>query len=144
MDYTELALELHDNMQSLRTERSQRQINESMHGEAFVLHYIACHGEAVLPSEISDEMNVSSARIAQTLNSMENKGLITRQIDVNDRRKILVNITREGKKLAEKHHKSVLKDIAKMLSMLGEHDAREYVRITGKLAKVITKCKESV
>ena len=69
------------------------------------------------------------------MNKLESKGLITRQIDKNDRRKILVAITREGKAFAEKYQTAMIEDIAEMLGFLGEHDAREYVRIIGRLAE---------
>ena len=136
MDYPALAAELLDNMQALHKARPQKHINESLHGGAFVLHYIATHGGDVLPGEISAEMDVSSARIAAALNNLEDKGLITRRIDLNDRRKILVGITPEGKALAEKQQQAVLEGAAKLLALLGEHDARDYVRITGRLAEI--------
>ncbi|MCL2085183.1 MAG: MarR family winged helix-turn-helix transcriptional regulator, partial [Oscillospiraceae bacterium] len=87
-----------------------------------------------------DEMRVSSARVAAALNSLEQKGLITRQINKDDRRKILVGVTEHGKKMAEKHRQDVIGVAAKLLNLLGEHDAKEYVRITGKLAEIAPKC----
>lgn len=137
MDYSELAVEWLNGMQSLHRVKPQRNINEAMQGEAFVLNYVASHHDVVLPGEISQEMDVSSARIATALNSLEKKGLITRQIDLNDRRKILVGITKEGKEFADKHRQKILSVIAKMLELLGEHDAKEYVRIMKKLAEIL-------
>ena len=139
MDYSGLAIELLNKMRLLHKAKSQRCIDEALQGEAFVLHYIMLNDNDVLPSEISDEMNVSSARIAQTLNNIEKKGWITRQIDPNDRRKILVRLTPEGKTKAEKHHQAVISLAEKMLGLLGEHDAKEYVRITGRLADMVSK-----
>ncbi|MCL2025138.1 MAG: MarR family transcriptional regulator [Coriobacteriia bacterium] len=100
------------------------------------MHCIAHYGGAVTPGQIGDVMNVSSARIAQTLNSIEKKGLITREIDVNDRRKVLVTLTPAGAKAAEEHLRTITELATKMLTLLGEEDAKEYVRITGKLADI--------
>lgn len=136
MDYMELADDLLRKMQSLRKVPPHKSITDSVQGEAFVLYYIARRSGDVLPGEISHEMAVSSARIAAALNSLESKGLITRKIDSGDRRKILVGATREGKALADKHQQVVLEEAAKMLALLGEHDAKEYVRITGKLTEM--------
>jgi len=138
MDYAFLAAEMLEKMQSLRKASPQKFIDEALHGEAFVLHIITRCGGAVQPSEISSEMNVSSARVAQTLNSIEKKGWITRQIDLNDRRRILVRLTPEGKIAAENQYRKVTGLAAKMLSALGEEDAKEYIRITGKLAEIIS------
>ncbi|MCL2160083.1 MAG: winged helix DNA-binding protein [Oscillospiraceae bacterium] len=139
MDYMKLAAELFCDMGNIRRVKSQRNIHESLHGEAFVLHYISMRDTEVQPGEIGREMNVSTARVATALNSLENKGLITRQIDTKNRRHILVEITPNGKKLAGDHQKIVLENVAKMLELLGERDALEYARITQKLAKLITK-----
>jgi len=137
MDYNALALELIKKMQALRKFKPHKHINESLQGETFVLHFIAHHGDDVLPSEIGHKMDVSSARIAATLNRLEEKGLITRQIDTADRRKILVKLTEVGKEIAERHEEIVLTETIKMLTALGEYDAKEYVRITGKLTEII-------
>ena len=139
MDYTGLAAELLEKMQSLHKAKPHRLINEALQGGAFVLQYIAFHGGDVLPGEISQEMGVSSARVAAALNGLEDKGLITRKIDQSDRRKILVGVTREGKEYTERQYHAVTEKAAELLELLGEHDAREYVRITGRLAE---SCKE--
>ena len=137
MDYTELAAELLEKMHALQKARPHKNINEALHGEMFVLHFISMQKSEVLPGDISTEMDVSSARVASALNSLENKGLITRRIDKSDRRKILVGLTPEGKDFAEKHYSFITGKAAELLSLLGEKDAKEYVRITGKLAKII-------
>ena len=138
MDHSKLAAQLLDKLQSLHRARPQKNIDEALQGEAFVLHYMARRTEDVQPGEIGAETGVSSARVAQTLNSMEKKGQITRQIDVDDRRRILVRLTPEGRSAAEAHLRHVLGLVSKILGLLGEADAREYVRITGKLADILS------
>jgi len=142
MEYEKLATELLEKMVALRRLKSQKSIDESLHGETFILGYIAQHGGDVNPGEICQGMNVSTARIAAALNSLEKKGLITRQIDPNNRSKIIVDITREGQKSAEKHQKTVLYTTTKMLEFLGEQDAKEYIRIIDKLLEFHFDCKE--
>ena len=135
MDYTELAKQFLNNTYQFRKGRQQKKIDETMHGEAFVIMYISKRGGDVLPSEISNKMNITSARVAAALSSLENKGLITRTMDPNDRRKILVDLTPAGKELAESYEQKALDGAKRMLEMLGEQDALEFVRILGKLAK---------
>jgi DNA-binding MarR family transcriptional regulator len=69
------------------------------------------------------------------LNSLESKGWITRKIDVSDRRRILVEMTPEGKEQVEKHFQMIMKTTTKMLEYLGEQDAKEYIRIMRRLAE---------
>ena len=142
MDYTKLAEEFLHRVHMFRKFKPQQQISESMHGEFFVLQHIALRESHVIPSEISDAMNISSARIAVTLNSLESKGHITRQIDTSDRRRILIKLTPEGKKRAENDRRMLLDTIVKMLMLLGEHDAKEYIRITGRMAELAQNCEQ--
>lgn len=133
----ELAIELLENMKALFKTKSHQHINEALCGEAFGLQYIAMNGGSVVPGDISGEMNVSSARVAAALNSLENKGLVTRRIDKNDRRKVIVEITEEGRSHAEKHRNNIIGGAVKFLELLGENDAKEYVRITGRLKNIM-------
>ena len=133
MDKQKMAADFLEKLQMLRKLRPQKYIDNSLHGEAFVLAYIALNSEGVLPGDISQQMDVSSARIAKALNGLENKGYITRQINTQDRRQIVVKATQTGKELAEEHRKAVLEEVVKLFDLLGDHDANEYIRITGKL-----------
>jgi len=134
MDYAELAKQFLHNSYQFRSRGHQKKIDETMHGETFTMSYILRQGGIVLPSEISSEMNISSARVAVILNNLENKGFITRQIDKSDRRKVLVSLTQEGVEFTEEHNKTVINSTARMLEALGEYDAKELVRIMGRLS----------
>jgi DNA-binding MarR family transcriptional regulator len=136
IDYDALAVEFLGKMQLLMKDMLSKHIDEAVQGEGFVLQYVA-HNGCVFPGEIGNAMCVSTARIAMVLNSLEKKGLITRQIDVRDRRKILVSITSEGKLLAEKNYRNVVDVLVRRFALLGEHDAKEYVRITGRLVEML-------
>ena len=134
MDFERLADEFMDLMHCLRKRKVEKQITDSMHGEQFVLFYISKKDGNVIPSEISKEMEISSARIAAALNSLEEKGLITRKIDLNDRRRILVNLTDEGHEQARQHNQKITAITVNMMRYLGEHDANEFLRIIKRLA----------
>jgi DNA-binding MarR family transcriptional regulator len=138
MDYDQLGRTLLMAMKKFGDSQVQKQIDASLHGEIFVLQYLAHKGGDVIPSEISDVMQVSTARVAATLNSLEDKGFITRQIDMSDRRRILVRLTSAGDRQAAEHREVALGNITDMLRGLGEHDAQEYVRITGRLVELIS------
>ncbi|MGB4660369.1 MAG: transcriptional regulator [Mobilitalea sp.] len=136
MDYTELAMKLMENMFMLQKGKKQQEMSKSVHGETFVLAYLSMRKGDVLPSEISSQMSISSARIAATLGNLEKKNLIIRQIDRNDRRRILVTLTDHGKEVAEQQRTEVMGNVIHMLESLGEHDAQEHVRIMGRLAQM--------
>jgi len=133
MDYQALAKEFMESMFRMRKPPFPRDISESLRGEMFVLKYIALREEPTLPGEISREVNISTARIAATLNSLEKKVLVTRRIDPDDRRRILVELTAAGRALVEEHTQELLDMVSGILCALGETDAREFVRILGRL-----------
>jgi len=91
-----------------------------------------------VPGQISGEMGISSARVATALNNLEDKGLITREIDIEDRRKIIVRLTPMGADHVDEWQRRLLEKLADILVRIGEDDARELVRITGKLAGVLS------
>ena len=139
MDYFKLAKDFLYYTHKCQNHCHQKKINEIMQGEAFVLLYLLDRGDCAMPREISEEMNISSARVAVILNNLENKGFIEREIDKSDRRRILVDLTEDGLELAKKHDGVVVDMTMQMLKMLGYEDAKELVRITKELAEIIPK-----
>ena len=136
MDYHVLANELLRKIYVINKDRPQRKLNECMRGEGFVLQYVIFHEGPVQPNEISSFMNISTARIAAALNSLERKGFVTRRIDPSDRRRILVELTPEGKELADAQRGAMLNHMIRMLERLGEQDSTELVRILGRVAEI--------
>jgi DNA-binding MarR family transcriptional regulator len=135
MDYESLAHDFMEVMLQMRKRNTHNQISDSMRGEHFVLNYIAEHEGNVIPSDISNAMGITSARIAAALNSLEGKGLITRRIDLEDRRRILIDLTEAGRDQVKEHHEKIVKTATNMLRYLGEDDAKDYIRIMKKLAE---------
>jgi DNA-binding MarR family transcriptional regulator len=135
MDYIALAREYMEILYKMRKRKHEKQINDSLRGEQFVLTYISKHGDSVIPSEISNEMGISTARVAATLGALESKGLISRRIDETDRRRILVELTPEGHAQVNKHTKAIMGMMARMLQDLGEEDATQLLRILKKIAE---------
>lgn len=92
--------------------------------------------EVITPSDLSDELNISTARVATSLNSLENKNYLTREIDKDDRRKIIINLTDEGKKKSIELKENHFVMFNQIISKLGEKDTEELLRI-GKRLKTI-------
>ena len=136
MDYSELAEKLFENMITANRSSSFSKLYKTIHGEMFALHLIDIHNGDITPSEMSMIANTSKARITAELNSLEKKGLVTREIDTNNRRRVLVHLTTEGKKVAREHHKHIMQETEELLSKLGEKDAKAYIRIIGKIGGI--------
>ncbi len=101
-----------------------------------MLQYVTFHDGPVQPNEISRFMNISTARMAAALNGLERKGMLTRRIDPSDRRRILVELTEEGRRYTDEQRLEMLGHLTQVIERLGEHDAVEFVRIMGRVADI--------
>ena len=83
-------------------------------------------GGAVGAGDIRRELRVSGPAISQALGSLERRGLIRREIDGGDRRKIAVTLTRAGEAACEsaaRRHDAVL---SALIERFGEEDTRAF------------------
>ena len=140
MNYEKLAEELFENMQKLHRTKPQKNITDSMQGEKMILRFLGDRkGEDVLPGDISEAFDISSARVAAALNRLEDKGLIVRSIDPEDRRRFIVSLTDEGIAETDKNAETMKKRVISLLKELGDEDAKDYVRLTGRVAQITEK-----
>ncbi len=133
MNYENMAKELMSIME--KSHKATRHIREPLGGEAFVLYQVSRSVGSITPSDISCNIGVSTARVATTLKNLEKKEMIVREIDKDDRRKILIKITEKGKEEVEKNYNHLLNNTIEMLVFLGEDDANEFIRIKKRLAQ---------
>lgn len=133
MDYEKLASELLKYQVGIQHHPKDEHVRELSKGEMAVIAYLTEICDTVTPGCLSTQCNVSTARIANTLNSLEKKGFVIRMMDAQDRRKILVQITEKGKAYGMEKRKNAMQGLTSLLEDLGEEDAREYVRIMRKI-----------
>ena len=111
-------------------------IRSMIHGEMFILDYLERKNNTVMPGELSNMTGGSSARTAIALRNLEQKGFISRDVDKADRRKIIVTLTDEGRKLTLEERAQVIRKMDAIVDALGEKDAREYIRIVGRIVEI--------
>lgn len=114
-------------------------LNEFSRGEVGVLSYLAFDKDEVTAGELSEKLNVSTARIASILNSLENKEYINRREDANDRRKTVVVITNKGMKLAISTKEEIIDKIITVINEVGYDEIKKYIEITLKIRKTLDK-----
>ena len=115
------------------------ELNYFNRGEVGVLSYLAFDKNEASSGELSEKLNVSTARIASILKSLENKKYIRRKEDSLDKRKTLVVITESGKELAVETKKELMDILIKVIKEIGYKDIEEYTRIVQKIRKVLDK-----
>lgn len=114
-----------------------RRVEELSQGEMAMLGYLILGGGEVNPTQMSRHLDLSTARVANALNSMEKKGYIRRTHDLVDRRRVLVTITDMGREKAQESMDQAMEGLKELLVELGEEDARTFVQVMGKVAAII-------
>ena len=111
----------------------------SIKGEEAILIYLneMIDKNIVTPSLISKSLHISTARVAASLNKLEEKKLIVREIDLKDRRKIVIKLTNIGSVLANNLKVDHLDKYNKILNELGDDDALEFLRILRKINNIL-------
>lgn len=106
-------------------------------GEIGVLSTLAFDQNPVTAGELSEKLNVTTARIARILNSLESKQYIRRKNDRTDRRKIFVTITKKGKELADSTKKEIMDKIVQVIQEVGYDEIQTYISIVLKIKSVL-------
>ena len=91
-------------------------------------------GRKVRPGDIAKCGQATPSAVSQTLKSLEEKGLITRQRDKGDSRAVTVHLTKEGCAFSARGRELHERMIDGVLTYLGSEDAEHLVRIVERLA----------
>lgn len=129
MEYRRLAEELLESLHRMRRRPFPQEPMEISHGELGILMYLTNRHDGASAGDISKHLCLTTGRVAAALNSLERKGFIERRRDDADKRRVLVYMTDKGRTFAQKRHEEARRRLESLLRELGEHDAKEFVRI---------------
>lgn len=110
------------------------------HGEFATLSAIVTLSEdniKATTSTLSELLSISKPAVSQSINSLEKKNLVKREIDANDKRIYCLSLTDEGTEKMQKFYSKCSKILEVLLSRLGEDDARQFVTLINKTHGVI-------
>ena len=108
------------------------QLMEFVEGETAVLGCLTRHEGPMNPSQLSEEMHISRARTANILRALRRKGRIRMEIDDDDRRKMHVEATAEGRAFYEKKLAFLGRYFDGYIGVLGEEDTRALIGLLDK------------
>lgn len=101
-----------------------------MQGEMKVLsyiHYTAGGGE-IATGDIVSALDMTGGRVAGILRSLEKKGFISRRIDENDRRRIMVSPTPAGSEYVENGRELLRSRLSAIINAMGSESAENFIR----------------
>lgn len=88
-------------------------------------------------SEIQENMYISKPAVSQTLNNLEKKGYIVREIDMNDRRKISVQPTSTGEEVLNRSSMTYDEKIKYIYEQFGQDDMDKLLELLNRLADLM-------
>jgi DNA-binding MarR family transcriptional regulator len=83
-----------------RRMRTQRAVDSMSDGQFAVLAALFVHGAHTL-TELADRERVSAPAMNRTVNCLQDAGYITRSADENDGRKVVIDLTDEGRAVVD-------------------------------------------
>ena len=87
--------------------------------------------------ELAECVGLTSGRVANILKQLERKGYIERTPGTQDKRKVLVCLTAAGREYAKQVYHKEVDGYAWLLCVLGEADAREFMRLLKQGVKLL-------
>lgn len=118
----------------------QRELARGAQGEMFAIRQLAHHG-TMTPSQLAIALNATSGRISALLSAMEKKGLITREVDPDDRRVVRVNLTSAGRERGRMDMQEMRDAVCWIFSQMGERRTREFVELSREFMTYMSICK---
>lgn len=125
-----------ENMCRIHRLTGLKAINDISKGEMAVLGYLVYEHNEATAGELSDTLGMGSSRIAAILNTLTQKGLAKRNPDPEDGRRVLVYVTDKGREEAHRKRDEANAHMAEFLSLLGEEDAKAFLRIIRKAVEL--------
>lgn len=103
-------------------------------GELIVLSKIPRGGASL--TEIQNDMFMTKSAVSQLLSDLERRGLVRREVDPLDRRRIAVTLTGEGSGFLSRQRRYADRVMDSTIERLGEANMAELVRLLKLLADV--------
>lgn len=124
-----LGEELYNLLAELLNRRMNRTVLDSIRGEYGVLRYLMYVKDKISAGVLTEQLHVVPGRMTDILNSLEAKGFIKRLRSDEDRRRVVVCITENGRKEAGKKREYIRKEYQGLFEILGQKDTEELIRL---------------
>ena len=104
---------------------------------AMIRNYDKKTGRGVYVSELAEKMRVQSPAVSRMLKGLEKRELIERSIDPQDRRNIIVKLTKDGELIWNRMSSRLEGYMKWIIEEMGEEDMLTLVRLLDRLSSVV-------
>ena len=126
-----------DELFSRQQNKAFDRIMKAQRGESMILKVLSMRGTPMKPSEMADALGMTKGRISSILNSLEGKGLVSRDIDLSNRRSIIVRLTDAGRHTIEEECGEVRNFMSGIFEEMGERNSREFCRLLSEVFRLM-------
>lgn len=92
------------------------------------------HSGKVNTKLLAQKLHVTQSAISQTLKSMEKRGIISRQIDPDDRRSTRIQLTPRSQKTLISIEKSVSACMSELFTVLSDQELKTFAELNTKIS----------
>ncbi|MEY8303325.1 MarR family winged helix-turn-helix transcriptional regulator [Anaerosalibacter bizertensis] len=98
--------------------------------------------DKISPSVLCEYMDMEKGSITTLIDSMEKMGLVFREDDPKDKRKIWIQLTNEGKEYFIKQEEKFISQIEELFSTIPEKEVDEFKQSLKTIVTILDKIKE--
>jgi DNA-binding MarR family transcriptional regulator len=96
-----------------------------------------CNADQTTHHAMHEALAVSKAAVSQMLGGLEKRGYIRREIDRDNRRKIIITLTEKGETAVDKAEKNMDLLMSRIIKQFGEKNSRDFVRLLNRFAEIV-------
>ncbi len=110
-------------------------IDDGSRGMFLILRILTESDGDVTAGDLARAMNVSTARVASALNTLEKKNYVKREAAKDDARKVIIKLTADGENAIKVRLKHINEVVEPMLADFTEEEAKTLIALLKKLLK---------
>lgn len=133
----ELKQELIEALNILSSEEFIIKFSSTLEGEAAFLLLLNKLDGSASPTEISNHLGITKARVSALSQALIEKELITEERNKNDRRKINLFLTEKGYQVIETRLLNISKSVDNLISRLGNEKTKQLIEIIDEISNII-------
>jgi DNA-binding MarR family transcriptional regulator len=102
----------------------------------YLLYHIREHPGDLSGEKICRNLCVTKAAVSQMLGSLEKKGYLTREVNRDNRRRIILSLTGKGAAFIEKTNAETEERLAGIISRFGKAKTRELITLVNRFSDI--------
>lgn len=110
--------------------------NESLICNILYRNQLQDPGHLLTATDLCDATRMLKSQMNRTLNSMEEKGFISRERSRTDKRLVYVHLNREHTKLYEQQHSQILNKLDTLIERIGEEKTQQTISLLEEIATI--------